>query len=405
MQQKMMLNLGVDNSGTNIIIDRPLNLKKFQSSFNKLIIKHPLLRSEFILKNCKYSCNQFCINGDIENIPVVDLSWESIENQNIIIKKLINLLYFEKVKVCEHLLYKAILIKRNQKEYILSLPAHHSIFDGMSGEVIKKSLLELYDGQSDNSILHYSDYSQNIYNEMLKFDYSFALEKLGLNLFKRFFNEKVYNKNLYQSQVFEIDVQNIDELGWEFALGVFQSFLFEIFSEQQVPVYIMNYGRHYKTKDYFDYLGIFIDLIPCIFNRTSSINELTEQVKSNIKYSVDNNINFVNTILNDENIFNTPIGDLQLYKEPIILFNFQGKTDENNYELRNSLDKKSSNNNISKATFNGIYVETVYTNSKIKFTIESTVEINNFEQKVKKIKSKFSYPMMLEMEKEYYYEN
>lgn len=83
--------------------------------------------------------------------------------------------------------------------------------------------------------------------------------------------QHIYNKNLYQSQVFEIDVQNIDEVGWEFALEVFQSFLFEIFSEQQVPVYIMNYGRHYKTKDYFDYFGIFIDLIPCIVNRTSEI--------------------------------------------------------------------------------------------------------------------------------------
>lgn len=382
--QKTMLNYDLSHSGINIVLEQPIVVDKFQNAFRQVLNRHPLLRSVFIQMGEEYYCEQYSIPDETYEIPILDLSAIPISTQEILITRLLNLLYYSESNAFQHLLYKAFLIKKNNKEYILSVPCHHSIFDGMSGDVLKKSILDSYHNRGDSKIFPYVDYKNTMENEVIRMSDREVVEFYQLGLFSDFFRHQNLESTAYTSTIVEVEVECMEGKEWEFSLEIFRGLLFAIYQESQIPVYILNFGRHYKVKDYFDYFGAFIDMIPCVFHQKDTIEELTKRVKENISYAVDHNINLLSAVFDPKILSQKEhLKKLELDKQPMIIFNYQGGTDKDNYELRNNLvekvtDKKLANQKV----FEGIYCEVLHTENKFKFNIGGTWIIDDVEHKL-----------------------
>lgn len=144
-----------------------LDIEAFEVAVEKLIDRHEILRTVFVNNNGQLfqktidvkSFNDYYYYYMVDN---QDHVCEIIsEHQN----KLFNL------EIAP--LFKAILIKKSQHEYILSFIVHHILFDGWSAEVLLNEIFSLYvnkDIAATNNI-QYKDYSVWINNKFKNGDY------------------------------------------------------------------------------------------------------------------------------------------------------------------------------------------------------------------------------------------
>ncbi|MBO4617921.1 MAG: amino acid adenylation domain-containing protein [Lachnospiraceae bacterium] len=372
--QRMLIDFGLDKSGTNIVIERAIDLDRLKRAFTYIVKKHPLLRSEVVKEQDGYGIIQHEVIPSMP-IPDADLTDMPIPGKQKLVMNIINKLYYAQSPKVPGVMYRAYIIKINEKECILSLPAHHCIYDGMSADVIKSDLLRLYDDLTDVSVNSYKNYSKKLKKvrseeALMQIDRQFETK-----VFDDFFREKNFNFTHHDRIVKNIKLQSGSEEPWKMVLSLMKSVLGNAFKEEKIPFYLLNYGRKYNSFSFFDLVGPCIDLIPCVLNRGDRVDQIDKKIKENIKVAELLDLNF---------IISSEDRGANMFNKPVIVFNFQGETDKESYKIRTNLNEDDCDDK-EVGNFFGLYIEAFYCEDELHVCIESNMEgisLNDFEDSI-----------------------
>ena len=133
-----------------VIFNKCPDLKKLETAFNKLIVRHPALRTYFDLVDgnlVQKILSEFHISLSLEN-----MKYDTLDD---LFKDFVQPFNLNKAP-----LFRVKLVTLKNEEVILLLDIHHIINDGASLEILLNELCALYNGQTLDDIKYdYKDYS------------------------------------------------------------------------------------------------------------------------------------------------------------------------------------------------------------------------------------------------------
>lgn len=359
--QDMLIGLNLYKSGTNIVIERAVDTERLKKAFAAVVKKHPLLRSEIVNKDGEYFVVQH-EPEDKETIPCTDCTEMPLSDKNKQIMNLINKLYYGNTFKAQGIMYRAYILKIDEKKCIISLPAHHCIYDGMSADVIKCDILKMYDELGEAKPVSYKEYTKKLEADRDEEERKRIETRFNLPLFDKFFEHKPVKNGPAETLVRNINRKKDSEEPWKIVLSFVQDMLRNTFKEKEVPFFLLNYGRRYRDCNFFNTMGPCIDLIPCTMRRDDSAEELEKRIKDNITAAELMNLNF---------IVSSAIQIQKIKTHPIIVFNFQGETDKETYKIRTGLTEDEAKE---ESFINGIYIEAFYCEDELHIMAESNIE-------------------------------
>lgn len=385
-------------SGTMIAFHQILDLSTFDEAVTAFLNEQGLFRADIVKhgrtlywrqrENCK------CVN-----VPFADLSAYTREVQFEKVDEICREIYFREYLQIRDLegeqqeftgiLYRMLLIKVAENEYYLIIPVNHAIFDAMSGEVVKRRLLELYHQFAKKTTAIYRpqrDYAEfvdqtrlgpvNITEEKLAdiFElerYRVALEKLETSI--AVFSKK--NSTYIRFEMEELDGNN----AWSSAFEALRLFARDYLKLSDVPFMVYYYGRKYLENEYFDTVGEFIDMIPMTASVQDTSGVIQEKSQRVIAQSEKYNVNFSALALHQTK---RPLEKLwqqvdETVEKTSIVFNFQGKLEDAEMSVFENFlyDRLMQKLNMEEAR--NIHVMTRYSNNKIQLDINLPFEVQD----------------------------
>lgn len=354
--QKLHLLKNNRTTGTFVKIDGFLNPETIIKSLIHLINSQELLRSFIIIENEQLFWQ---VGEKIKqlNIKIIDIADIKLENKKFILKMILEEMLEKKFKV-GNLFYNLFIIKYDFSTFYIGTFFDHSIFDGMSVEIVKEFLKEsIYRLGKDKLIdskktFKYSDYVNLIKKEINSNNLNRIIEMFNLKeyeiykkLVEEIFEKKLTDEvNLFQ---YKIPLHNSFEENkiFENSFKIFLTFISRYFNLPKLPVKIIHFGRRYKNNSFYNTIGEFLDFIPLLIDfNNKKIEEIISNVKSLIEFLIENNLNFL-TQANQNKTIKKLIAP-EKNQTAFILFNFQGKISENEKQLINYFNK--NNNKMTK---------------------------------------------------------
>ncbi|MCR3759888.1 hypothetical protein KYB31_13010 [Clostridium felsineum] len=175
----MLQELDKDSVAYNIpgvlCIDGLIEKNRLESALNELVIRHESFRTYF---------------GIIQDEPVqyicknVNFSIKYYETDELEADKIINK-FIRPFNLSKAPLLRALLIKLNDKKYLLAFDMHHIISDGVSIGIFVNDLINIYKGEKVSKLeIQYKDFA--IWqNDILKSESVKKQEKYWMNVFKK----------------------------------------------------------------------------------------------------------------------------------------------------------------------------------------------------------------------------
>lgn len=210
------------------------------------------------------------------HIPYLDLSYATTSYRGAIYDQIIKLKDEVFIAKERNILSKIIITKESEKQHIIHVVVHHSIWDKTSTQILKERVQQLLDSSLEHTLVKgtYTQYVQEINNTEHADLQKEPLAALQLQSYLRNLNEYVaYNANnkLERSvvSIFEMGPQLLKfyrEKPWDMLMHVLRIVATEnqLLPENavEVPVFILQEDRRYMSKDYTNTLGEFLDLLP-----------------------------------------------------------------------------------------------------------------------------------------------
>jgi len=313
--QEFSLQIGLTYSGTIIEFNHEINVKRLQESIKKLINHYGLLKSIFVKQNDNIIIQEFETVFD-GNIPYINLSHQSNRVKEKFVKYIIQNFYGKNKNVAQNLynrvLYNIMILKEADDKYRVFMPANHLIFDGMSSEIVKNKIKNIYYNDSDlenvSNDLSYNDYinqinkgPQNISDDELinNFDLVKFSDRLGMLLEK---------DDQFEYRIIKIstdkDFKNLDSQKlFTIASQLFLKVMYHNFSSLEVPFFMFHTGRRYETQKYYHTIGEFIDILPF---QLEDLKDGFDKINEKNRLVEEKNINFTTLIKNKEVSDNFP---------------------------------------------------------------------------------------------------
>ncbi|SDY51668.1 non-ribosomal peptide synthetase [Lachnobacterium bovis] len=411
-------------SGTMITFYNLLDIDVFNETITRFVNEQELFRANVVKHGNKLFWR---VHENIKNvkIPFADLSAFSRESQFEIVNDICKNIYFKeyeqirniydssiKEAVFEGLLYRMLLIKISESEFYLILPVNHAIFDAMSGEIVKRRILDIYnevekiESAEDESVNN--EQSLNAKNKISSIN--------SINSYQKFVDqtrlgpvditenglEKLFEVDRYDKAVCELEksiskykkdnityirleMQDVgnhnqnDNNAWSSAFEVLRIVAKDFLQINDMPFMIYYYGRKYANEEYFDTVGEFIDMIPM----TASVNERSSQIQIKTQEVIENseryNVNFSTLALHTGK---SPLENLEEKIEKInnktsIVFNFQGKLEKSEMGVFEKFLYNRLMQELNEEEAHNIHVMTRYSNDKIQMDINLPFEVND----------------------------
>ncbi|MCP4151912.1 MAG: hypothetical protein GY757_29490, partial [bacterium] len=297
------------------------------------------------------------------------------------------------------LLYRLLLIRETPGELILILACDHTIFDGMSGEIIKRQIMDHYRCRERNiaipeeTVHSYGEYIQQLDKGPQGINEAEVIALFELGQYRSYKSrvEDVILRETTESYRYDLHYEFPmqeglgEETAWEFAFTLFSRVLSRYFEIPRVPVKILSYGRHYGDKGYFNTVGEFLDLIPILTpavvaaERAGEISEYThKRIEMAAKYA----INFIGLQYNPYLKENWKKAATLIFPEKIeptdqmIMFNFIGKLSGKEAEKMKTL-AGTTETKREQVTKEGstctIFCGVTYTTEVLNFNLSSTL--------------------------------
>jgi len=245
------------------------------------------------------------------------------------------------------ILFHAVLIRHQLNQCTLLFNLDHSIFDNMSGQVLRRQLLNRYQALRAGStvsmppVRSFNDYLTQINDgpqgissqQMIEL---FELEKFGESRLV-VENHIVANRQpkiarlQYKVNLADWHISDDDEVAFEVTLSVLSYALARYFSIEHVPLKLIYQGRKYHDLAFFDTLGLFVDVVPLLIDTSGTPSDVTTAMNQKIQMLNRYNINFVNMVTNMSSLFKwrdvigLTMPKKLAKKDPMILLNYAGK--------------------------------------------------------------------------------
>jgi amino acid adenylation domain-containing protein len=269
-------------------------------------------------------------------VPFVDLSRYEPAHQQAILAELAQRVFDEPYEP-GRLPHRPLCIQLNWHKAVLYWGMDHTVFDGMSSEIVKRQFETLYPARLAGQpaalaeAQRYSDYAAQLQRGPINVAEEEILSKYRLGAFSMALKEclKVVHHTESEDSEFELSVplSSIpDGDVWTYAFQAAYRWLRDYTRLNEIPMSIVQFGRRYAGQDFFDCVGECLDIIPALTaGNASAILDL-------IAYSSSHNINFLALSLdpvlkrsyrNAAECLSVELDENQVL--PLVLYNFQGK--------------------------------------------------------------------------------
>lgn len=350
---------GSDHSGFITTIEGQISENRIKDSFVKVIGKNQLLHCTLVeadgeQKWCEYEVDEIqAVMGHY--LPYVNISMYAENVRENIISILCDQIMLRTYSEDE-LLWRLCVLKESSNKHIVIWGADHLIFDGMSAEIIKHEIeKELGKRTMDEAmpIRSYKEYIEVLdqgpvdmtEDELID---QFQLEKWSRNNSKVMEVPQEGSFQLKRNVELIIPLSDVEQADiWWFAFDLVSDILRNYTKIENIPFAFLDYARSYQSKDFYNTVGEFLDIVPVI----SSKEEKT-YVESVIELCRNHSVNFL-ALLGEERFrkdypkLNDLIGKYYYNDKEycdFILYNFQGfvRAEEKKAFVHNNKDKSLS---------------------------------------------------------------
>ncbi|MBD8499799.1 non-ribosomal peptide synthetase [Paenibacillus arenosi] len=297
-----------DVSGTIFTLEQPVDRSVLEDAITHLISRQDVLRS--ILDKRNDGGWKLLTMPDQLRIPYVDLSNYDRSSQDLIMQKLLHDWFLRSYTASDTLMYRLLVLKMDSHRHTIILPCSHAIFDYMSSEVIKSSLIEYCNSLGKGWDL--PAYTGSTYRNFVNQIRLGPIEMDDEEIMQRFALEKFHSAAIDSLQLFNrfaaTDSTSITfktecvydgvEGNWRQALEMFITFFNVNFGLRHIPMWLTHYGRQYNKSNYYHVVGECIDYIPVVLEVEANIIEQFNNIHRLVALANDTSLNMANLMYN-----------------------------------------------------------------------------------------------------------
>jgi acyl transferase domain-containing protein len=381
-----------------IDFDERVDRSMLDKALSDIVSLQGLMRSE-LKRNWhgRLVWDEYEPSKEILQIPEIDLSGYSPSTQTAVIDKLMEKENQSSLGATG-VMFRVMLVRFDRRRHTLLFNLDHSIFDNMSGQVLRRQLLNRYRElvAGNRAQMGYIKSFHHYLKQLNRGPQGISKQKL-IELFelKEYEKSKISVENLIaerrqpsvKSMRYELDLQQFqlsddDNTTWELTVTILSCVLGRFLNQEKVPLKLIYQGRQYQDLSYFDTLGLFIDILPLLVtvdreNPASMIESIARKVRFVNRY----NVSFMNMLLNLKMRFKwwdvlAPLNPKKLeQRDPMILLNYVGKAEDEYQKIIDFASKQmeKSENKLGYASF---YVIVTEANGKVIFDVFCNFEEN-----------------------------
>ncbi|MCR4760489.1 MAG: amino acid adenylation domain-containing protein [Oscillospiraceae bacterium] len=278
-----------------------------------------------------------------QSIPYVDLSGFEAESRTAMMQQLFTQMMYQPYQP-ESLPWRAACVQCTASSVQVIWTFHHSAFDGMSAEILKRALQS---GAADETAACYSDYVKQIEKGP---EGTTPAEFAGALQIPAFAEQ---NSALLDAMrrgsgdlselVITVPMQESDADAWDTAYTTTEKILAAYYGLPSVPMVIVHYGRQYQEQSYFDCIGEFLDLVPLTADDKGHDTE--QLLESKLQYLRAHNISVSHLLFGKQDTeYAAAAEPLRAFvhengKFDMMMFNFQGRISEEELQMFASNDE------------------------------------------------------------------
>ncbi|TVZ41164.1 amino acid adenylation domain-containing protein/natural product biosynthesis luciferase-like monooxygenase protein [Alteromonadaceae bacterium 2753L.S.0a.02] len=272
-----------------IVINGFYTPEQLQKASLQLFQEQDLLHSYLDKENACW--NELDITQQTINIPVLSAGFASKAELQTYLLEVVDLLL--KTSSKSPLPYAAAWVSVNDTAHHFLMAADHLVTDGASSTVIKQRLSGLLAGSAKALTVNYRDYVQQVWDGATQA----ALETADQNLM---FNDIAHIRSIVAAHLqqrsnydlrhvqLEVPLENKTRLTDD-AFELFKRVVSYLLNVDQFVMTLNQYGRKLGERTYFDQVGLFLDKIPCVIEKDTSLEDVSQRVE----HMVNQGVNFL----------------------------------------------------------------------------------------------------------------
>lgn len=243
-----------------------LNQQTFEAAFQGIIDQHEALRTSF----CQVSGEVF---QKIEDHVSLKLAYKKISDEKEITNQVRE--FVKPFDLSRAPLFRAELIKLNEKKHLVLFDIHHIISDGSSMWLLMKDFVRLYQGKPIEPLLvHYKDYTpwqDKLLNKKKEEHEAYWLEELKGFVFTRFPPDHFDSYKRVEGKMQRLDIQALlyDKIEafcnkHDITKFTFMIMVFEIVLAREIDQADITVGTPISIKNHHDLkhiMGIFLNVV------------------------------------------------------------------------------------------------------------------------------------------------
>ncbi len=337
--QKAHRRSGAVQSGFTVILPDDLHAARTRKRIAALILRNQILHCTMKLPEETWlewdTAGQQTVLE--QSIPYIDLSCYEAASREALMQELFTQM-MQRPYQPEELPWRVACVQCTAASVQVIWVFHHSAFDGMSAEILKRALRSGVEPQKE---ARYSDYVQQLEKGPVQTSPEELSEQLRIAAFA------AQNENLLKAVqaergdlselVVTVPMQETDHGVWNQAYALTGKILAAYYGLEAVPMVILHYGRQYQDQNYFDCIGEFLDLVPLT---ADSASQDTEQVlASKLQYLRAQNVSVSSLLFGrQDTAYAAAAEPLQAFvgengKLNMLMFNFQGRISDEELQL------------------------------------------------------------------------
>ena len=386
-----------------IDFDEPIQMETLKYALTDIINSQGLLRSRLqntvpMLGRRRWR-EHAPIDGRLD-LQEVDLSTYTPKAQSEIVEQIMTYEATTDFEALGGVMFSMLMIRYDRCRASLLFNLDHSIFDNMSGQILRKQIINRYKSlkQGNQSAIEhvksYRHYLDQLNRGPQGITMSGLIDAFELNAFEKAKREvETYivknrtgrvTKSRFELDLAKHGLSTEDEATWEFTLVLVNHFLAAYLERKDIPLRVLYQGRQYQDISYYETLGLFVDVLPLLINvddkePTRMIADVDRKMRSVNRY----NVSFMNLVLNLSMRFKwwgmlSKLMPNKLSKtDPMILLNFVGRA-ESEYQKIVDFSAKQIEQSSDSLGYASLYIIVMVANDKIIFDVFSSFENKYF---------------------------
>jgi|GEM_PF-1482908 len=390
-----------------IDFDEPVDTALLGRALGDIVRAQGLMRSTLRRRGFgRHLWDEHAPPADDPALPFVDLSGYAPATQAQLFDRLMALENAADFDAAPGVMWRAMLVRFDRLRHTLLFNLDHSIFDNMSGQVLRRQLLNRYRAlragsrapmEAVKSYRHYLDQlnrgplgiTPKRLVELFELeDYEKAKDAVEARIAAR--RQPSIARMRYALDLDRWRLSDDDDAAWDLTLSLLTCALARFLEQEAVPLKLVYQGRQYQDLSYFDTLGLFIDVLPLLVRADrAQPSTMTESVRRKVRWVNRYNISFMNMLLNLRMRFRwwDVLGRLDPKKidrrDPMILLNYVGRAEEE-YQKVIEFSSRQMEESAGKPGYASLYAVVTVVDRQIRFDV-----FCNFEKDMDRLRAIF----------------